>query len=100
MPVKPPAIVLALILSCATLHAAEPQPQRSEKATKLLKERLEILLTLLDQAKAAAKAGQPQSTDDVANAQMAVYSALLDLSSSKEERLKIYAQMLEELHKL
>src|SRR5262245_13106316 len=90
-------VLLAIVLGFANLsvQSAEPPP-RSEKATKLLKERLEIALTILDWTKAKAAAGQT-GPDDLMNAQVAVYSSMLDLSSNKEERIKIYTSMLDEL---
>ena len=93
-------ILLTLVLGFANLsvQSAEPPP-RSEKANKLLKERLDILLTILDGVKASNKQGAA-SADELMNAQLAVYSALVDMSTNKDERIKIYTQMLDELHKM
>lgn len=89
---------VALGFANISIQAAEPPPARSEKANKLLKERLDILLTVLDATK--AKLGQNAATpEEVMNAQLAVYSALLDMSTNKEERIKIYNTMLDELKK-
>jgi outer membrane protein TolC len=85
---------LTLLIAVASGLAATDSPSDSPEVKQLLQERLEILTTIYKARVEAHKSGV-MSLDKVLEANAALLHAKLELCDTKEERLKVHAEIVE-----
>jgi outer membrane protein TolC len=86
--------LLTMIFTAAAGSLAAENPPDSPEVKQLLRERLEILSTIYQSRRKAHKSGA-MGLDKVLQANAALLEARLELCDTKQERLKVHAEIVE-----